>query len=406
MVLAPSDAYNTISKSTFGEARQYFVEASSKGKSIPMGIGCSSTNMKTVIQTSRKLDERCAEDELFCWYRCQKLEEHDAHICSERNLGLQCVNPRGQVLLNGEGHGDYYPQCTNATHLSHPITPYPEIEQQDLSVCTPELWKKFHHNEGYEHHVELTNKSPNATEAVLSYTILVDVSGAKRLKARLSFNDVFGWLATGFANQMDEVHNGMNGGSVLVAMPGGGYSPVTGLDTSIEPSVKTYMIHPKDSAFRHWMTPVVPDETKITLAGYESTECFTALTFQGDHINGIKFNFDGEDELIWGGNADDHFMGYHGRDSRARFTINWNEATKVFHGEEKVEFAADDHEAIGFVPDVDVPAVGETPKDVDTSDVDTSNDADAMSDNSATGFASGVYTCFALALLAQYLYAN
>ena len=141
MALPPNDAYLPTTTTaaaatpttTFGQLRQVHVESTSKGTSIPMGsIGCSSANSKMVINTSRRAlageegehneeegeDEghgvstnQCAEDELFCWFRCMAIaEEHkNCDAEPERNLALQCVNPRGQVLKDGLGHGDYFP---------------------------------------------------------------------------------------------------------------------------------------------------------------------------------------------------------------------------------------------------------------------------------------------------------
>ena len=118
MVLPPSDAYlPEATTTTFGQLRQAFVESSSNGgESIPMGIGCSTANSKMVIHTSRSLDEgghgisanQCADDEMFCWFRCMALTEETA-TCDERFLGLQCVDPRGLVVEDGAGHGDYFP---------------------------------------------------------------------------------------------------------------------------------------------------------------------------------------------------------------------------------------------------------------------------------------------------------
>mmetsp|Transcript_29792 Transcript_29792/g.63199 ORF Transcript_29792/g.63199 Transcript_29792/m.63199 type:complete len:708 (-) Transcript_29792:104-2227(-) len=389
MVLPPSDAKMPNMDSTFGEARQFFVDSSSKGVGIPLGVGCYSPNMKAVISTSRNLDgdegesSRCAEDELFCWFRCQKLEDWKltADTCSGRKLGLQCVNPRGQVHPNGEGHGDYYPECTNSTHETHPVTDYPEIDQQDADVCTSELWEEFLDPENYDHEVELT--VPNGTETMFFWSVVEDDTGTKKIKARLAFNNVFGFLAMGFADVMSEVHNGMNGGSVLLSMPGGNYSAVTGLDLSVDGSAATYKIHPKDTAFRHWMTPIETDETKTTMADFETTDCFTAMTFESDHINGQKFNVDGSDEMIWAGNSDDHFMGYHGRTHRARFTLDWNSGgARDYHDHE-----GDNH---------------------DHGDVEETNDDSTKSEmnDGSTKSGVGIYATFLLATMMHYMHAN
>ena len=141
MVLAPNDAYLPSSDLTFGEARRFLVKSS--GDDIPLGLGCSSPNTRTVVETSRKLEgpsatSSCAEDEFFCWFRCQNLSEFELTptSCSERNLKMQCVNPRGQVVPDGMKHGDYFPLCTNNTHETHPVTDVPKIEPQDEETCT------------------------------------------------------------------------------------------------------------------------------------------------------------------------------------------------------------------------------------------------------------------------------
>ena len=144
MVLAPNDAYlPEAASTTFGQLRQVFVESSSKGESIPMGIGCSS-NSKMVINTSRFLadeehdedegghgvsENQCADDSMFCWYRCMALTEETA-TCAERRLGLQCVDPRGLVVEGGAGHGDFYPgkesfQCCLILLICHKLNFFP-----------------------------------------------------------------------------------------------------------------------------------------------------------------------------------------------------------------------------------------------------------------------------------------
>lgn len=135
------------------------------------------------------------------------------------------------------------------------------------------------------------------------------------------------------------------GGNVLLAIPGGDYSPVTGLDLSVPGSIATYVIDDVDSAFRHWMDPVDSDEDSSTVAAFETTDCFTAIAFESDHINGKAFNIDGTDEMIWAGNSADHFVGYHGPFSRQRFTIDWKAANVVFSGATEGTWVEDDSAA-------------------------------------------------------------
>jgi len=350
MVLPPKDAHFPSMDSTFGEARQFLIESHSNGDGIPMGVGCSSSNMKAVVHTSRSLEgaenvtevetSLCAENEVYCWHRCMKTEDYgiSTETCTQRSLKVQCTNPRGQVS-DGDSHGDLFPSCTDKTVISHPVTDYPLIEQQDPSVCSTEMWEEYLDPQDYDHKVELTGV--NGTETMLFWSVVDDNEGKKKIKARLAYDARHGWLAIGFADPEGR-HNGMNGGSIILSVPGGNYSAVAGLDLSAGGSVATYQINPMGSSFRHWTDPIENDVTETTVAEFEETDCFTAITFESDHINGKQFNFDGIDDMIWGGNFEDHFVGYHGRTDRARFTLDWNTGDIVFSGEEEEENVVDE----------------------------------------------------------------
>mmetsp|Transcript_448 Transcript_448/g.820 ORF Transcript_448/g.820 Transcript_448/m.820 type:complete len:485 (-) Transcript_448:22-1476(-) len=358
MVLPPNDAYNPQVGASYGDIRRLSIEATSEGRAIPAGVGCSSTSLKARIQDTNALSnansmrilaeeeevtadpegedaeesaaphgvtpDQCTENELFCWFRCMPLDFEDSQlthpsVCAERNLKLQCTSPRDEVVPNGDQHGDYYPGCTNSTD---PPSAYPLIDQADEATCTDSLWEAFHASgEGYDHFVDLTH--PMGDETYLMWSVLDN--GV--VKARLAHNNVFGFLSTGFANELDTVHNGMNGGHVVLAIPGGNYSPATGLDLNEPASVDTYTIHETESAFRHWQDHI--DTAESISASVESTECFTAILFESDNINGQKFNVEGTDEMIWAANSADHFVGYHGPFNRARFTIDWSNGVIV-----------------------------------------------------------------------------
>jgi hypothetical protein len=243
-------------------------------------------------------------------------------------------------------HGDYFPACTDRTYETHPVTPFPMIDQQDEEVCTLDLWTEFLEEEtSYDHMANLT--MDGGAEAILFWSIVESeyVDDGKKIKARLAFNNVFGWLALGLANTTDYGLNGMLGANVLLAMPGGNYTAATGLDLSAGGSVATYKISEEDTAFRHWQTPIDTDETRSTVADFEDTGCFTALTFESDHINGQQFNMDGTDEMIWAGNYNDIWMAYHGP-SRARFAIDWNKDGVLLSGEEEEEAEAEGAEHV------------------------------------------------------------
>ena len=129
-----------------------------------------------------------------------------------------------------------------------------------------------------------------------------------------------------------------------MALPGGNYTAFSGLDLDLDPNVAEYEIHPTESSFRFWSTPL---ETTKEDAPYETeaTECFTAMTFQTASIGNYTFNLGGSDELVWASNGRDSFVNYH-LDARARFSIDWTtgEATLPDPPQEEEEEDHDDHD--------------------------------------------------------------
>lgn len=294
MILPPQEAFISSGDSaTFGQIRSDIIEHFSSSNKPIIGIGCSTWQQELGLHgssISRDLQE-CAEDEFYCWFRCQVLADHGLTptTCTERNLMLQCANPRDQVVPDGKAHGDYFPSCTNSTD---PVTDYPKIEQQDNETC-PDLWEDFlATDEDYDHVVDLT--VPNGPETHFMYSVIDDT-----IKGRLVHDNVHGWLAMGFANPGGK-HNGMNGGHVILATPYSteDYSPVTGLDTSSdEAMIATYTIDTEDSAFRHWQNAT---NEEALIANVETNDCSTALSFEMNQINGKAFNVNGTDEMLWG----------------------------------------------------------------------------------------------------------
>jgi hypothetical protein len=168
----------------------------------------------------------------------------------------------------------------------------------------------------YDHAYEL---HANAT---FLYTLEDDA-----VKGRLVFNGLFGWIAFGFANVTGEL-NGMLGATIIMAHPGGNYTPFSGLDLTLDPTVEEYVIDPVETSFRHWMTPVTAiskrqmDETGRASYEVDSTDCFTSLSFKTSSIHNKNFNLAGKDELLWAANGEDYYVAYHGS-SRGRFAIDW-----------------------------------------------------------------------------------
>jgi hypothetical protein len=105
---------------------------------------------------------------------------------------------------------------------------------------------------------------------------------------------------------------------------------MSGLDLNLPPEINEYEVHPELTPFRYWMTPLAttPVVTTESVDGdasesIESTECFTAMSFQTSTIGKYTFNLEGTDELIWAANGENAFVQYHGPVSRGRFAIDW-----------------------------------------------------------------------------------
>jgi len=360
MVLPPKDAVVATTGSqttlTYGDIRRRLGET--PDAYIPAGLGCSSPTMRALQHSNTPGESNaCEKGSLFCWARCMTLADYEIseEICAEQNLELKCINPRGQ-FTTGERHGDFFPACTDS---SVAVTSFPEIPQKDEGTCTSETWKAFVDGPDdveYDHSFDLTTEKNTGT--ILQWSVVDEEKGI--VKGRLLFNNVFGWLGFGFANP-DGNHNGMNGGNVLLALPGGNYSAKHGLEvpgmtmpgsdeinvdifkkrsagisTQTNPKGSTvfeYQISPDASAFRHWSEPKNTQDSMNVMVD----ECATSMTFETDNINGKKFNMAGMDSMIWAGNSMDYYVGYHGHGNRARFNINWKTGEGEFWMKEPVE---------------------------------------------------------------------
>jgi hypothetical protein len=296
MVLPPAQAtHPDHPEYTFGDIRQMMNDAtlrSDREGVNNLDLGCSSTLV------TRQLEETtCEADTLMCWHRCMNTTEFGVspEICAEQGLSMMCINPRGQLWDNT--HGDFFPGC--AAPDAELNTPYPQLPNypRDDEVCTDSQFQSFVSAAGeYEHSIDLGNNA----------TFMWTVDG-ELVDGMLAFNGIFGWLAFGLAN-VGGGKNGMHGADVIMAIPGGNYSAVTGLDLTMGPTVSEYIIHPTESAFRHWQDPVVSvmRAQEMGLYDVDVDECFTALTFKTSAINGKLFNLTGTDELLWAANNVDY----------------------------------------------------------------------------------------------------
>mmetsp|Transcript_48457 Transcript_48457/g.73207 ORF Transcript_48457/g.73207 Transcript_48457/m.73207 type:complete len:659 (-) Transcript_48457:105-2081(-) len=320
MVLPPTDAVHPEHGDTFGNIRNLMIDAAGKGEQTEkLGLGCSSS------QTARNLEEiSCQANSIYCWSRCMSILEegipHENYCQEERNLRLDCVNPRNQTYTGG--HGDYYPACTASTEnaTSYPKLPvYQEI--RDPNICTDTAFNDFAKTEGYAHSFDLG-------PSIFMWSV---VDG--EVDGRLVFDGVFGFLAIGHASFAGGPHDAMNGASIIMALPGGDYSAVTGLDLSLEPNINEYVISHTASAFRHWKEPVSGANT----SSYEIEvveNCFTAIKFKTSEINGIPFDLNGKNDLIWSGNNQDYYAGYHGYGNRGIFVVDFSSGEAYMKSDE------------------------------------------------------------------------
>jgi hypothetical protein len=331
MVLPPALAQSDVASMTHGDVRNKIIQAAAMDTldSVEtLSLGCSKAGVP-----ARILNEvgSCQENYIYCWHTCMSVLEFNVseEICASRNLRLECINPRDQIYV--EGHGDYFPGCTNSTQNATDYPKLPTYPRNDSS-CPEASWEEFSSGKGY-----------NATYEIVESISKIhwNVLDGGKVEGKLDFNGLFGYLAFGFANETDYDLNGMFGGSVIMALPGGDYSPVTGLNLSLSPEVKEYHIG-METAFRHWFQPV----KSLGRSAYSVnvTDCFVSLLFKVDSINGLPFNVSGTNSMIWAANHNDYFAGYHGNITRSRIVLDWSAGTGYL-------FSANQRESSATVPD-------------------------------------------------------
>jgi hypothetical protein len=138
--------------------------------------------------------------------------------CQAEGRLLQCLNPRGQVS-DGEKHGDFFPAC--ASPDAGNVTDFPTLPDYPRrdELCT-DFAEIYADTTEYANTMNLTG----GNGALFQFS-LVD---GDRLKGRLAFNGIFGYLSFGFVGPDYPTRNAMYEGRVLMAMRGGNYTASRG----------------------------------------------------------------------------------------------------------------------------------------------------------------------------------
>mmetsp|Transcript_99616 Transcript_99616/g.177337 ORF Transcript_99616/g.177337 Transcript_99616/m.177337 type:complete len:628 (-) Transcript_99616:563-2446(-) len=260
MQLPPSDAYNPLKELSFGEIRSQVIADPSQS-----ALGCAKHRI------ARELSQTCSDNQIYCWFRCMDFTETvSPDYCGSQNSGFNCTNQFDQIYI--EGHGDYFPACTNSTELE---TPRPPVTQP-LDWACPEFDTHVS-DDYYAHREELVS-----AETFFLWNIL-----GGRLEGKMITRGLVGWMAIGIEN-INGRHNGMNGGRVVMGLN----------DPSTYPTIGEYLIHEYSSAFRHWKKPLA--DSALENASMELSSCCTSLQFTTATIYETPLNLTGgSNRLIW-----------------------------------------------------------------------------------------------------------
>jgi hypothetical protein len=330
MVLPPQDAlYND--DVTYGEIRQ---AAATSTVSSHVTVGCPDHFRQLEVAA-----DSCAENEIWCWMRCMPYtDEANPDACALKDMGFNCTSMRDQIWpycapgsYGATCHGDYWPSCTDSDEMvvpdivSDPLTP---------KQCTHGFVDFLKGPASYANHLELVGSVNSETGGHGNHRQLQmthdhkqelhlqwEMQDCKTLRVRLVFNDHLSWLSIGIPHPTG-YHNGMNGAHIIMGTAESGYYEY-GEFKSVPHGVGSYIIHERDSAFRHWAQP--EEDESLSDAKLEITDCFSALEFAIDMEKGIggwPIEAKEEMEFLFGGHASTTLMGYHGRTLRGKFTLD------------------------------------------------------------------------------------
>jgi hypothetical protein len=83
---------------------------------------------------------QCETNQIYCWMRCMEYTDTASpEICGAQDLGLKCANPRGEIWVPENSHGDYNPTCTSDTNDTKPVTAAEKIPAKPESCATADF---------------------------------------------------------------------------------------------------------------------------------------------------------------------------------------------------------------------------------------------------------------------------
>lgn len=288
MQLPPNDFVNEESGLTYGEIRaRRILNADNDSESSDSSLGCFTRRLTAVSDLD---GHGCnTSSQVYCWHRCMNFTEtaNPDYCRAEGNMGFQCVSQFDQIYV--EGHGDYFPSCTNSTETVTPRPPVVQPVQPSQSALDAEiaLDDSLTDASAYHHRVALAENETYFLWRDLQFT-----SGT--LAGKLVHSGRAGWLSIGM-EKVGGYHNGMNGARVIMGLndPDGNL-----------PAVAEYKIHEQNSAFRHWITPSYSYlQAQGGSGNFEVRDNVSMLEFETAGVFDWEWNLtSGEtsNKLIWG----------------------------------------------------------------------------------------------------------
>ena len=338
MILPPKDAVSPQHGAlTFGEVR----DRARAGNDL--ALGCSRN-----LQARELAEAQCEADQMYCWYRCMDLVNHDGEavseaICADQGYAfLNCTDVFRQPS-DGHKHGDYYPQCTDYTHEA---TPFPSMAQADEDDCDglydAEAAAAAAASDGS---VDLVYGGRSWEQAYFTPVTVGKLAWTLSPSGGVSFTHVVkgavGWMAFGPENPGGH-HNGMNGAPIIMTIP----------DASSVPGfldVDSYRIHESSSSFRHWYNTTSGAALSATSVDVAEDRCFAKATMTlASYAEDRPVDVDACEAMIWAVSQDSSlasdtlFMARGMHEYRGKFSLNLSHPEGLCFAPEEDEDAVDD----------------------------------------------------------------